>query len=289
MDTSGSTPIELCRTYLMVGLDNEDLMLPVLPKTALEVLAIVNDPNSQLEELSTLILNDQTLVANVLKVANFDDDNLTDTTGDEANSLQEAIARMGMVKLASVAMAVAMQANTVSIAGFEEYLKDSMKESLLSGAWSREIARIMKRQAEGQFLCGLLHTVGKPAVVSAAVHFATENNLQIEFSEIKTLIEEFHIQLGAIITREWELPELIQVATTYYMNYQDAPKYKEETCITYLAHILSHWQMNRDDITEKELRKDEIFEVLEFDEDQVDVLFEKASSVQSVMRSLRVR
>ena len=46
--------------------------------------------------------------------------------------------------------------------------------------------------------------------------------------------------------------------------------------------------MNRDSIAIKDLRKDEIFEVLEFEEEEVDEILNRSTSVQAMMRSLRV-
>ena len=67
---SDVSPLEHCRTALRLGLDSDELKLPVLPKIAGEILALVSDANAQMGDLAALIEKDQVLAGYVIKVAN---------------------------------------------------------------------------------------------------------------------------------------------------------------------------------------------------------------------------
>ena len=58
-----------------------------------------------------------------------------------------------------------MQSGVFRVPGYEPVLNQLWRHALASGAFAKEIARVRRLNVESAFLCGLLHSVGKPALL----------------------------------------------------------------------------------------------------------------------------
>ena len=108
MDTITRTDcdaLETCRKVLTRRIDSDELRLPVLPQVAGQVVALSNDPNAELGELSSLIHQDQALAGHLLRISN----SVAYRGGETIVSLQQAVTRLGMQILSDMAMAVSVQ------------------------------------------------------------------------------------------------------------------------------------------------------------------------------------
>lgn len=279
-----STAYENCKEAIRSGIESNNLKLPVMPKVAGEILLLTNNPNAQVSEFSNLIHQDQALAGYVLKVAN------SSAYGGSGHivSLQQALARLGMKLLGDIAIAITLQDDTFKTPGYEGISKELMKHALAAGAYSKEIARMLRQNVEGQFLCGMLHGIGKPVVLKLCIQSMQSENLDFEMGDVERLIEEFHVSISDLVTQSWELPQVIQVTSAYYQKYKEAPSFQKETMITYLSSQLATWILNPEKLSEEALRSDPVLQELNFYPDDVDQLLAKKEAVLSVVGSLHI-
>lgn len=270
------------REILNDSLKTGNLAIPILPKTANEVLQMSQDPNADMTELSKLIHQDQSIAGSVLRISN----SAAFAASERIVSLQQSISRLGMQLLSEIALSVAVQSNVFSSPKYKEEIKLMWKHSLASAVYGKEIARFLRRNVEGQYLCGLLHTIGKPVVLKAIEGLEDDINVTLDKEVVIKLVEEFHIIAGILVTSKWNLPQTVQIANKYYQEYENAPEFKLETAVTYLSDQLAQSLIFPGKINDKNLIFDPVFETLNIYPNDRGTLLEKKEDVQLVVNSM---
>lgn len=283
-DVLDENPLQVCRRAFLKGIEKQSLKLPVLPKIAGEIVSLTNNPDAEVSDLSELIHQDQALAGYVLKVAN----SAAYAGGERIVSLQQAVARLGMRLLGDIALSITLQDEAFTTPGYENLSKKLTRLALISGAYAKEIARAKRRNVEGQFLCGILHTVGMPVTLKLAIQMAKANEFQLKADDVQTLIDEFHTPIGKALTTDWNLPQVIQVTSEFYDNYEEAPAFQDETAMTYLADRLANAITFPEKNDLQSVRQDPVIAYLNFYPDDVDDLLEKQDSVMELVNALEV-
>lgn len=216
-------------------IDAGDVQVPLLPKVAAEVLALAQDPRSDAARLAALIHGDQALAGHVLRLAN----SAALSARAPIVSLRQAVARLGMAEIGGIALAASLQGGVFQLAGHEARLLDLWRHALASGAFAREIARVRRAGVETAYLCGLLHTIGKPVVVRLAQQEATAAGVSLSPESIDALIELHYVAIGARVAREWKLPAVVAAAISHHRDLQRAGPQAAEAATTWLAGRLA--------------------------------------------------
>ncbi len=189
------------RQLLQQRIEDGELDLPMLPQVVTEVLALVEDPESEMAELAALIQTDQSLAGHVMRIAN----SAAFNAAVPIASLQQGISRLGMQNIAEIALTATMGSTVFKVAGYEALIKHMWQFSLATGLWAKEIARLRRQNVENAFLCGLLLQVGKPVVLQAL----TELKTGIASEDVAVLIDEFQAGVSAMLVEAWQLPPLV--------------------------------------------------------------------------------
>ncbi len=205
--TTSTSPKHQIAAELEEGLNSSNLELPVMPRVASKVFTLTNDPNAEVSDLSKLIHSDQSIASHVLRIAN----SAAYGGGDQIVSLQQAVARLGMNLLGEIAIAVSVQSDLFKAPGFEAQITQLLRHALASAAYGKEISRKRRRNVEGQFLCGLLHSVGKPIAVQLIAKLTKEKDLTLDKKSVAQLAGAFHRKIAAKVAVDWKLPEQLPV------------------------------------------------------------------------------
>lgn len=253
-----------------------------MPRVASKIFALTNDPNSEVGDLSQLIHSDQSIASHVLRIAN----SAIHGGGDQIVSLQQAVARLGMSLLGDIAIAVSIQSDLFKAPGYEAQISQLLRHALASAAYGKEIARKRRRNFEGQFLCGLLHSVGKPIAVQLIARLAKEKELEIDRRSVAQLVGAFHRKIASKVSIDWKLPEQLQTTTIYFNKYETAPSFKDESAATYLSQLLASWLINPANFNATELVQDPVFGYLNFYPDDSQDLLDKRDDVKAVVSAI---
>jgi putative nucleotidyltransferase with HDIG domain len=227
---------------------NGKLDLPLLPQIAAQVVGLTSDSNSDASKLATLIHQDQALAARVLRIANSP----AYMPRTPIVSLQQAVARLGMALLGEIALIASIRGGGMEVPGYETEIHDLWRHAFASGAFAKEIARLRRLNVESAFLCGLLHEIGKPVVLKAAVQIVRESGFDWGPSVLAALVDRHHARVGTLIAAKWDLPEQVCEAIAYYAEPSSAPSASREATITSLAdHLATHllWPDRLDEST----------------------------------------
>lgn len=277
-------PLDQVRRALTEQLEKGELKLPLLPKVAGQVMAMTSDPNAEIAQMASLIHHDQALAANVLRIAN----SVAYMPRSPIISLQQAIAWLGLNVLGEIALTASLRSGVFHIAGREAEIKHLWRHAVASGAYAKEIARTRRQNVEMAYLCGLLHAIGKPALLH--VLGTIEKNLHVELDEGArvTLLEEDHVRVGCVIADLWGLPGPVRGAIASYVGYGASPTAAAEVMITCLADRLATHLLMPDALSLEALRDHPVFTNLNLYPEDVDALLGKQEAIMKVVESLRL-
>lgn len=277
-------PIDVTRKILVKALEYDDLKIPVLPKIAQDIMMMSQDPNADIETLSSLIHEDQSIASHVLHISN------SAAFGGFARveSLEQAVARLGLKLLSEIAISVSIQKNVFNIPEFQKEIKGMWKHSLASAIYGKQLAVYSRKNTDMLYLCALLHEIGKPVTLFTINNIPADAKEGLTKQHVLELVEEFHMSVGTIVTRQWDLPETIQYANLYYKDWVNAPQYREETAITYLADQLASRTLNEENNDIHHILEDPAFTTLEIPVTKLEQLLDFKEDVVAKLSSMDV-
>lgn len=187
----------------------EDLEIPGVPDIASRVLALIEDPCCSFGKLESVIFKDQSLAAEILKIANAP----SYRTGQCITTLTEAFMLVGLTNLVPLVAVISLNRQIAGKAIDPEIARHAVavsNASLLSAAALKSI------NPEEALMAGLLHDVGI-TVLSANIPGYYKKTKEKAEKENKTFVgveEELlgfnHCVVGGIVARKWKLPHLYQ-------------------------------------------------------------------------------
>ena len=274
---------ESLRLRLTTKLEQDKLDLPLLPVVATQVLQLSGDPNADATKLSTLIQQDQALAGQILRIANSP----AYASRSPIVSLQQAITWLGMTILAGLAFSVSIQSGVFKVKGYEKEVQALWRQALATGLYGKEIARRNRHNVENAFLCGILHTIGKPLLIHLILQDRDDFSSQPSWDIMDTIIQEFSILAGTKLAEAWQLPEPVQEAIRFYPDeaYQHATSPTKGAMITCLADHLASGIIDPSSLDEEALRAHPVVQDLNFYPEDMDALFELKDPIQQSVES----
>jgi HD-like signal output (HDOD) protein len=172
------------------------------------------------------------------------------------------------------------------IKGFEETVRQLWVHALAAGLFGKEIARTHRRNIEAQYLCGLLHTIGKPVILQAAIDLQETLNLQLSEPMAEILMQDFHASVGSILTFSWGLPDIVSKTCMHYQHYDEATLYRDETIATYLSGQLARHLNDPEAVSEEDVRNDPAFQELNFYPEDIQQLFSHFDQIAELLNAM---
>jgi putative nucleotidyltransferase with HDIG domain len=221
---------------LLERLDDATLELPLLPSLAWQLIAMSQRDDVDVQQFADLIHRDQALAGHVLRLAN----SAAFRPRLPIISLQQAVSRLGTNQLAELAFAVAVRSRVFHVPGYEGDIHEQWRHAVATAAYAREIARLTRVHAEGAFLCGLLHDVGKPFVLQLLVDLQEEVQESLPPSVVRAAVQDYHVLAGGRLAAHWELPLHVVESLIYHHDRQATPVCGEAVAVTRLADAVAY-------------------------------------------------
>ena len=266
--------------------------VPLLPQVASQVLTLVVDPKADAARLSALIHKDPSLAGRVLQIANSP----AYMPKMPIVSLQQAVARLGLGIVTEIAFVASLDGGTFEVPGYEDELEQLWRHAIASGSFAKEIARLKRVNVESAFLCGLLHAVGKPALLQVVADVEAELDKRALTKgrlrgAVPAVLTKFHVTIGAQIAEAWHLPVQVTTAIVFHGDYAAAPSCKPDAMIACLADAFATDLIDserpdapaRDD---ERLRHHPVVADLNLYPSELDALLAKRTAVASLVESM---
>ena len=216
--------------------------LKPIPQVTHKVMALAEDPKSSVTNISEIIIYDQALTANILRICNSAYFGLS----REINSVNEAIVYMGLDQLVDI---VLMSSGSESLRGSHEGYDLSEGElwrySVSSALIAKELAE-KKGLKENHltFTAALIKDIGKVILhqyvadsMEKIYSLVSQQNCSFKEAE-KQVLGIDHAELGGMVAEKWKFsPRLVEVIRNHHLSFEprEAPL---ETSIVYLADNL---------------------------------------------------
>lgn len=191
--------------------------LPPVAPVIRRLLAVLDDPNSDLEDISKLIRADTALTANVLRLANSP---LYAHSG-HVSSIEDAVQQTGVLEVARVV--TTLSAQQLFLNAMDNYKLSQgflWKHTLAVAVAAEEMAERFLANAQAAYVSGLLHTVGMVTFEIAAKN----QNLPVRKHTVPILDWEKatfgmeNAELGGLVMKKWNLPaEIVHAVSTRHV------------------------------------------------------------------------
>jgi len=182
--------------------------LPVLSPEALKIQEEATKKEPHFSRLAGLIRKDPVLTGKILKIANSP---FYRGLGD-AETLKDALTRMGQDEMVHIIMAVMHRQNFRSgnplIRSFQNRIWNHAVNCALGTLWTaRHLAA--KDLIPKAFIAGLLHDMGKLHVLTAAEGLVNSGRYpQLPYDAcLEQHLKDRHAQLGYELLAKWQLPD----------------------------------------------------------------------------------
>jgi len=222
---------------LSARIETGALQLPLLPGSVAEVMARVQDPSCEVSALAELVERDPALAAHVLRVANSS----AYAPREPIVSLQQAASRIGFSALGEIALGVVLRGRVFRASERSRALTTLWRHSAETGLWAKEVARALRRNVEGAFLCGLLHDLGRAVLIDTLSELEQAEHIALAPHELDEALERLHAEVGARLLQAWELPSWMVAAVDAHEQPHAAESSSAEAHQTALANALAHF------------------------------------------------
>jgi putative nucleotidyltransferase with HDIG domain len=194
--------------------------LPLFPAVAAKLVSTVSREDCSFREVANLIGADAGFTADVLRIANSP----LLACRHEVRSVLHAISVLGLKRVETLAMTVALRNFASSVAN-SEIFKDCWRHSLACAFAAEELAVACSKNKDDAYTAALMHDIGRialltafPEVYSQTVVRARENNLDLMELE-REQFDFDHCQVGVKLMREWKFPpEMSEIAGNHHQT-----------------------------------------------------------------------
>jgi len=263
-------------------INTDGIEVPMLPEVANKALILAQNPDSDASEMASLIQSDQSLAGHVMRIAN----SAAYTPMSNLVSLQQAIARLGMGIISEIALTAAIGAKMFNTPGYEDYVADIWRHALATSLWSKEIARHCRSNVEVAFLAGLLHSIGRPAVLQAILDLAEQQDASLTKGEIQQLENTYCQLVSQAVVNSWKMPTLVIDAISEYTDQNsDLPTGEQTAQITAGARFATH-MLKPENLDKEILLTLPALSTLNLYQDEVEALLGKTVAVQARLEGL---
>lgn len=230
--SNGDSLIDVARSIIL----SDDYELPVLPEVSMQLLKLTGDVDCDPKDIVDLFKRDQSLTGHLLKTAN----SVRYTGGQTLTSIQQAVARLGLLHVREVIMLISCQSKVFNVHGFEQDVRHSFARSMAAAAFSQEIARVRRLNVEDAFLCGLLHDIGRPVLLQCLSDDRDASGRDAADDDIRIVAEELRIPMASKLVLSWELPQRLTTIIEHQTIPIESPDCGQHAAILNLAIDLAN-------------------------------------------------
>ena len=193
--------------------------LPTMPAIANQVVQAVDNPDSSIDDIRSLIDQDAAIAARILKISN----SALYGFPSEIQSLSHAISLLGTMTVRNLVLAASMKETYKRFGLMEKLL---WQHSSLSGPVAALLAdyRGIGVDPDIAFTAGLMHHIGKTALANSHREeyervMMTVYNEGRSFTDVENEVFGFsHAELGAAVVQQWGLPDSLILTIQHHHN-----------------------------------------------------------------------
>ena len=272
--TQETSSLDYYDSYLAAAVEQKlmdgDYKLPILPVIATKLIGKLSNDQESLENIAALVEQDQALAGHVLRFAN----SVLFAGNTPVSSIREGITRVGFKVIGEFATILTFGDSIFKAKGLEPLMDRVLSHAVLTAYIGREMARLLQKDEDQQFMCGLLHTVGKPIILQLVSEMGLLIPMDPPHEGLITMTDRLHLKAGKLACNRWNLPNEVRSSCAHYLDSERAKEHQDAVRITCLASQLADLCQTEDTFLEEKLRSDSLFDTLGFQKGQVQHIFD---------------
>ena len=261
-------------SYLATAVEQKlmggDYKLPILPVIATKLIGRLSNDQESLENIAALVEQDQALAGHVLRFAN----SVLFAGSTPVSSIQEGITRVGFKVIGEFATILTFGDSIFKAKGLEPLMDRILSHAVLTAYIGREMASLLQKDADQQFMCGLLHTVGKPIILQLVSEMGLLIPMNPPHEGLIAMTDRLHLKAGKLACNRWNLPNEVRSCCAHYLDSESAKKHQDTVRITCLASQLAELCQTEDAFLEEKLKDHSLFATLGLQQDQIQQIFD---------------
>jgi HD-like signal output (HDOD) protein len=217
--------------------------LPPLPTLVSQILQILSQPETPLEEIETIISKDQALVAKLIQVGN----SALYGGMQKASTLRQVLTRLGLKTIRNLVVAASTRSffmhNRKGMRLWGQFLWQHSVESALA---ARRIAESIKYpEPEEAFIGGLVHDIGKLVILMLFAESYQEILKLKKVHQMASIPAETqvlgcnHEQIGRLLLDRWNMPDSAKACAEFHHRHRDCGTHSDLVAIVAYADHLS--------------------------------------------------
>jgi HD-like signal output (HDOD) protein len=191
------------------GAESGQLALPPLPEVVLRVRALVEQPDLRIADLER-----ETFYG----------------AAKPATSIGEAVVRVGLRQTRHLVLALALRSRVLRVPGHDDEVGELWVHALAASLCSQSIAALLGGDPDEASLLGLVHDVGRVAVLAALaeVERGSRGQQRVTPEALDALSDSLHCALGAMLADAWSLSPAVVAAISHHHAPEAAPESVQE-------------------------------------------------------------
>ncbi len=222
---------------------DDNIELFSLPEIVIQLNSLMDDPNSTIEQISSLIMQDAALTVKLLKIINSSYYNFPSPIDD----IPKAINILGTRELSNFVIATKMinqfNHSPMSLVTAEDFWRHNLACATAASVISTELKI---KNTDRIYIAGLIHDIGKlvlyvaqPKLCESLIKKMLSREIQGDDLEFK-IMGFTHDEVGATLLQKWNLHEMLIETTLFHHQPQNANNYKIESAIIHLANAIAN-------------------------------------------------
>lgn len=219
--------------------------LPPVPTVVNELLTLFKDEDHDIQDVVTVVANEPSLTAQILKICNSAYFAGQEPIGD----IFEALTRLGFYEAYCVVVG-SFGSSVKSLAGVREGIdiERFWTHSVTTAAAASEIADVVGESRADAFTAGLLHDTGK--LIFASVEHARYADLMRATNGFggdavdaeNTLFQVDHAKLAGLLLARWKLPKEVTTAVRFHheRKLDENLPFSRLVAVVQLADVIAH-------------------------------------------------
>jgi putative nucleotidyltransferase with HDIG domain len=183
--------------------------LPTIPVVAMRILALLDDPEVEVEQVADLMLTDQVMAARILKLINSP----VYKPSHEITTLKRALVHLGLRHIREVVLTTSLLEISGSASGALE-VTTFWEHSFGVGMVSKIIAeKVGYPDLDKAYISGIVHDLGEVLLGSCFPEEFRQVQQSIKGKPLSLLEAELqllgttHAEIGLCMARKWNFPE----------------------------------------------------------------------------------
>jgi HD-like signal output (HDOD) protein len=195
---------------LLEEVRGDKFRIPPLPKTVVEMTRLANSPGSDARAAVRMVEREPQFAAKVLQVASSAAFGM-----GQINDLKQAVVRIGLMGLRDIAYALTM-GSVFRCKTLEPHMKAEMRHGYVTACASALVARSFGLDTQHGFLCGLLHDVGRMALLSSLAVRGDKDKTWLHPFFVRHVLTQLHEEVGYLVLSRWGLHAIKNVARFHH-------------------------------------------------------------------------